>query len=219
MICVVIPTLNSEVQLESVLGQLSMDARIVVTDGGSSDNTLVTAARGRASLCLGCPGRGTQLIRGCRWALGASWLLILHADTDLPDNLETVIRDHIERYPGKAAYFDLKFDSSKLSARIIEWLVILRCRWFGLPYGDQGLLIPRILYDEIGGYENIPLFEDVALVKNIGKKRLKRLGASITTSATKFERDGFFRRGWYNFILLRRYLRGESPHDLAKDYS
>lgn len=219
MICVVIPTLNSKVELDLLLRQLDIDARVVVTDGGSIDGTLDVAVLHGAVMCVGALGRGTQLKRGVSWAFNASWILVLHADSRLPENLYSILNTHIDTYPEKAGYFDLKFESNTYSARILEWLVRIRCKLFGLPYGDQGLLISRVVYESVGGYDKLPLFEDVALIRKLGKHRLKRLGAPLVTSAAKFERDGFFRRGWANFRRLRRYLRGENPHDIAKDYS
>ena len=106
----------------------------------------------------------------------------------------------------------------KFSARILEALVRIRCKVFGLPYGDQGLLISKALYDAVGGYPDIPLFEDVALIRALGKRRIRRLGLPLTTSADKYERGGFYRRGWRNFRLLRRYLKGEAPEELLKAY-
>lgn len=89
----------------------------------------------------------------------------------------------------------------------------------GLPYGDQGLLISRTLYDEVGGYADVPLMEDVMLVRRIGKRRLSFLSAEARTSAAKYERDGWHKRSWQNAWLLTRFLLGASPEKLAKHYS
>lgn len=219
MICAVIPTYNCEASLPALLSQLRGAARIVVTDGDSEDATLRVAAAHEAVIAMGSPGRGAQLRRGARWSEGCEWLLFLHADSVLPDNWERLAERHIERHSGKAGYFDLAYDSPKFAARVVEFLVRLRCAAFALPYGDQGLLISRALYDEVGGYGAVPLFEDVAIIRSVGRPRLRRLGGALITSADKYERDGFFRRGWRNLGLLRRYLKGESPHAIAKDYA
>ena len=88
----------------------------------------------------------------------------------------------------------------------------------GLPYGDQGLLVSRKLYEEIGGYEDIPLMEDVRLVQAIGKRRLVMLSAEARTSGEKYERDGWRKRSWKNAWLITRYLMGASPEQLAAAY-
>ncbi len=220
MICAVIPTLNPGNTLPVLLQDLRPHvSRIVVSDGGSSAKVLSSAVQNGALIAMGSSGRGQQLRRGASWAAGSDWLFIVHADCRLPEDWHERARAHIKSYPDKAGYFDLKFDSSRLSARILEALVRWRCALFGLPYGDQGLLISRKLYDAVGGYEAIPLFEDVAIIRALGKARIRRLGAPIFTNADKYERDGFFRRGWRNFKLLRRYLNGESVERLLTAYS
>ena len=219
MICAVIPTFNSEATLASLLAQLRHEAaRIVITDGGSGDQTLKIASTNAAVIAVGGSGRGPQLRRGAAWSGSCNWLLILHADSRLPENWRELTQQHIKKHPEKAGYFDLRFNSPRFSARIIEILVRIRCAAFGLPYGDQGLLISKALYANVGGYSAISLFEDVALIQALEKTRIKRLGGAIITDAEKFEREGFFRQGWRNFRLLRRYLNGESPEDIAKDY-
>lgn len=220
MICAVIPTLNCEASLEPLLEQLRGHVdRIVISDGGSADQTLSIAIRYGAAIASGSAGRGQQLRRGAKWAQDCDWLLCLHADSSLSEDWLDKVQNHIGLHSGKAGYFDLRFDSRRLSARVLEILVRIRCALFGLPYGDQGLLISKRLYGDIGGYQNIPLFEDVALARTLGKGRLRRLGGPLLTSANKYERDGFYRRGWRNFRLLRRYLKGDTPNSLAKTYT
>ena len=60
-------------------------------------------------------------------------------------------------------------------AALLERLVALRCALLRLPYGDQGLLIPGRLYDEVGGYRPLPLMEDVDLVRRLGRRRIAML--------------------------------------------
>jgi hypothetical protein len=87
-----------------------------------------------------------------------------------------------------------------------------------LPYGDQGLLIHRRLYDALGGYRPLALMEDLDLVRRIGPKRLSILPALAVTSAAKYRRDGYMRRSTRNIILATRFLLGANPDDLAKRY-
>jgi hypothetical protein len=125
---------------------------------------------------------------------------------------------HMHCAPEKAATFELAFRSD---AREAGWLAARanrRTRWLGLPYGDQGLVISRSLYEEVGGYRDIPLMEDVALVRAIGRRRLRLLSATARTSAAKYERDGWRRRAYRNAWLITRYLLGADPEKLAKAY-
>ena len=219
MLAIIIPSLNSGNKLRSLLDQIGERAdRIVISDGMSRDDGLEIAASKSAVIAIGQAGRGIQLSRGASWCENADWLLFLHADSELPDNWQIEVNTHLQNSPHRAAYFRLRFSSAKLSARFVELMVKLRCYAWALPYGDQGLLISRELYDDIGGYPDWPLFEDVNIIEKIGRNRLKPLSAKITTSAEKYERDGFVRRGWRNLKLLRRYKKGEAVHDLLKNY-
>jgi len=219
MLTVVIPNLNQAGALASLLSQLEIsDVKIIVSDGGSRDESVNIAARAGARLACGCCGRGHQLRRGAQ--LGDSdWLLFLHADSQLSPDWVKYVKRHMNRRPEKAGYFSMKFRAKGFQPRFMEWAVGLRSYFLRLPYGDQGLLISRALYDEIGGYQPMPLFEDVDLIRKLGRKRLSYIGCALKTDASKYERDGFFRRGWRNIKLARRYYKGEAPEVLLKDYN
>ena len=119
---------------------------------------------------------------------------------------------------GKAAYFGLRFDDQQSGARRIERMVAWRSRTLGLPYGDQGLLIHRAFYDQIGGYRPMPLMEDVDLVRRIGKRRLVALDAEITTSAARYQRDGWWFRPVRNLLCLALYFCRVPPRIIARIY-
>ena len=103
-------------------------------------------------------------------------------------------------------------------ARLVERGVGLRASFLGLPYGDQGLLIPRTLYEAIGGYAPLPLMEDVDLVRRLGRSRLRILDADAVTSTERWERDGWLRRSARNLICLGLYGAGVSPERIARLY-
>jgi rSAM/selenodomain-associated transferase 2 len=218
MLSIIIPTLNAAECLEPLLIQVSGEVEdIVVTDGLSEDATIAIALKYKARLALGHAGRGTQLARGAKWARG-DWLLFLHADTILPDDWFTHVRHHIEKNPSKAGYFDFALDAKGFRPRIVEFLANIRSSLFALPYGDQGILISRKLYDQIGGFPDWPLFEDVALVKKLGRGRLKRLPIRVETGAERFEKHGYFKSILSNFILFTRYRLGADPWQLYRRY-
>ncbi|MEM1390283.1 MAG: glycosyl transferase, partial [Pseudomonadota bacterium] len=113
----------------------------------------------------------------------------------------------------------LAYRSDQPIAKTVAARANWRTRTLGLPYGDQGLLISKDLYAEVGGYPDTPFMEDVQIVRAIGKSRLRYLSAEARTSATKYERDGWRKRSWHNTWLITRYLLGASPEKLAKRYS
>ncbi|MBC6402483.1 MAG: TIGR04283 family arsenosugar biosynthesis glycosyltransferase [Hyphomonadaceae bacterium] len=220
MPAVIISALNARDSLSELLPQVADAAeRLVISDGGSDDDTLAVSLSHGAVLALGTAGRGRQLSRGAAWSAECDWLLFLHSDSRLVETWPEAVSRHINTHPEKAACFDLRFDSRHWQARIVEGLVWVRSRILGLPYGDQGLLISRALYDRIGGYADMDLFEDVDIIRRLGRRRIRSLRTHIMTSAAKYERDGFFKRGWANLKLLRRYWKGEDISCLIRDYT
>lgn len=153
-------------------------------------------------------------------AAKAGWLLFLHADTVLDSEWE-VEAERFMAAPGsrmRAAAFTLAFDDVSRPARRVVFWARLRAKWLKLPYGDQGLLIARNFYEALGGHSDLPLMEDVELIRRIGAERIVLLEAQAITSAEKYRRDGFHRRAWRNAWLTTRYLFGADPVDLAKIY-
>ena len=220
---VILPTLNAAADLplalESLLPGLEagLIREVIIADGGSTDATRAIAGSTGATVIDSALGRGRQLRAGADAARG-EWLLFLHADTALSRDWPERVGAHIDTRPGMAAAFRLKYRSDASEARWLEARANRRARWLGLPYGDQGLLISRALYSEVGGYQDVPLMEDVMIVRAISKKRLVILDAEARTSAAKYERDGWRKRAWANAWLLSRFLMGAKPEDLAKVY-
>lgn len=218
---VVIPTLNAARSLASTLDSLRGDhgLRLAVTvcDGGSRDDTTTIARRAGAAVVATEPGRGRQLAGGA--AVGsAPWLLFVHADTTLSPDWAVAARRLMAEAPSKAGYFRLRFASADRRARRIERLVAWRSRALGLPYGDQGLLIERAFYRQLGGFRALPLMEDVDLVRRIGRRNLVPLGADAITSAERYERDGWLARPMRNLGCLGLYFAGLSPSVIRRLY-
>jgi len=217
---VVIPTLNEAESLSQTIAALrDLDHRLIVCDGGSSDGTQAIACDAGAVVVNSQADRGRQLATGAA-AGDAPWLLFLHADTVLgPDSADQVNRfisdrDNTER----AGYFRLRFASHDRRARRVERLVAWRCQTFGLPYGDQGLLLTRAFYRRLGGFRALPLMEDVDLVRRIGRRRLVMLDADAVTSARRYERDGWLRRPLRNLSCLTLYFAGVPAPVLQRFY-
>ncbi|HBB83729.1 MAG TPA: glycosyl transferase [Sulfitobacter sp.] len=220
-ISVVIPSLNAAAALPACLAalveglQAGLIREVIVSDGGSTDGTPRLAEGWGAEVISGAPSRGGQLRRGCDAARG-EWLLVLHADTVLAPGWTDAVQDHMARGAGAAGWFRLRFDQRRLAPRLVAGWANLRSAC-GLPYGDQGLLLPRALYDAVGGYPDQPLMEDVALACAL-RGRLARLEGIAVTSAEKYRRQGWLRRGGRNLWTLMRYIMGASPDALAESY-
>jgi rSAM/selenodomain-associated transferase 2 len=214
---IVVPALNAGRQLGSCLAALAGEDEIIVVDGHSSDDTVAVALERGVRVVTAPRGRGTQLRAGAEAATG-DWLLFVHADTRLAPEWRDRVARHIAARPDSAACLALRLDHPAWQARVIERTVATRVRLFALPYGDQGLLVPRGLYDSIGGFRALPLMEDVDLVWRIGRKRLARLDAAALTSADKWQRDGWLRRSARNLACLALYTCGVSAERIARLY-
>lgn len=228
MISVVIPTLNAEGTLAQTLAALvpaAVDGLVreaVVVDGGSRDRTLQIVDSAGADLLQCEGGRGSQLAAGAERARGP-WLLFLHADTVLEPGWERDASHFMERVdtlqrPPAAGAFRFGLDDEGVKPRLLESLVALRGKLLKLPYGDQGLLVPKSLYDEVGGYRPMPLMEDVDLVRRLGRRRTVLLRARAVTSAERFRREGYARRSARNLLCLALYSFGASPDVIKRIY-
>ena len=221
---IIIPTYQAARELPLCLNSLlpglesGLLREVLVIDAGSTDETRQLADQAGASVLQANEiGRARQLQQGAAAARG-DWFLFLHADTVLSRDWAERCSAHIQTFTDKAAYFTLAYRSDDYMARIVEGRANWRSRHLGLPYGDQGLMIHRSHYDQLGGYPDIGFMEDVVLVRKIGKSGLRQLSAEARTSAEKYHRDGWRKRSWHNAFLITRYLLGASPEKLAKSY-
>ena len=212
--------LDAAAELPHTLRVLAGAARIgeiIVVDGGSRDASAAIAQEAGARVIDAPRGRGSQLAAGAR-AAGGDWLLFLHADCRPMAGWEHAIGRFIAGSPDKAGYFDLALDDDAPAARRLERLVAWRCRRFALPYGDQGLLMSRRLYDAVGGFAAVPLMEDVDLARRLGRARIAPIGAAMLASARRYRRDGYWRRPLRNLCCLALYFAGLSPERIARIY-
>jgi rSAM/selenodomain-associated transferase 2 len=212
MLSVVIPTLNAAAGLATTIASVAEADEIVVVDGQSSDGTPEIARACGAHVLRAPRGRGVQLAAGTLAARG-EWLLLLHADTRLGVGWRRA-----QVRPDQAGYFRFRLDSDDPRARRLERLVAWRCRALALPYGDQGLLIHRSLLEAVGGVRPLPLMEDVDLVRRLGSRRLVGLDIAATTSAAKWQREGWQRRTLRNLACLSLYFAGVPPRLIARLY-
>jgi rSAM/selenodomain-associated transferase 2 len=220
-LCIVVPVLDEAPNLAACLGALQplrqRGARVVVVDGGSSDDSLAIA-RDLADIAFVAPqGRARQMNAGAA-ACRAELLLFLHADTRLPHDADALVRRAMQgqRHWGR---FDVAIDSRRPVLRVVEALMNMRSRWTGIATGDQAIFVRKDLFDRIGGFPDQPLMEDVAL-----STRLKRHGPPaclrerVTTSARRWERHGPWRTILLMWRLRAAYFLGADPAKLALRY-
>ncbi len=225
MISVVIPTLNAAAGLPAALAALQpgrdsgLVQEVLISDGGSTDGTQALAQAAGARVLSGPAGRGGQLQRGAVAAVG-EWLLFLHGDTVLAPEWLFAVEDFVadRDNSARAAAFRFALDDTRPAARRLERIVAWRCAKLGLPYGDQGLLLSRRFYGQVGGFRDLPLMEDVDLMRRIGGRRLSMLGAAARTSAQRYRAGGYWRRPARNLLCLGLYFLGLPPRLLVRLY-
>lgn len=217
-ISVVIPALNEAENilscLESVKNQYC-EFEVIVVDGGSRDGT-VDLARPQARVIRSEKGRAVQMNSGARVCTGEV-LLFLHADSQLPPDGLVLVERVLANPRIVGGTFRLRFDSRKILLRFITFFTRFKFRY--LHYGDQGIFVRRSVFEQLKGFEDIPLMEDVDFLRRLRKAgQLALLKQSVTTSARRFMEHGILRQQLLNTILVISYLLGMKPEVLKKWY-
>jgi len=221
VIGVVIPTLDEAASLPLLLDDLRrvvVPLDIVVADGGSSDGTPAVAQSAGARAIAAPRGRGHQLNAGAEAARG-QWLLFLHADCRLPPLARRALLAALVDEPElQAAVFRFAVDLPPPAKGFIERGQRLRQALFALPYGDQGLLVRRELFQLAGGFPDIPIMEDVAMIRRLERRRVKirTLPAALLTSGRRYRERGVIKTWLHHTLLISLYLVGVSPRRLAR---
>lgn len=229
-ISVIIPTLNeAETIRDTLLATAGLGFReIIVVDGGSTDRTRAivteTASDLRPTETAGLllltakPGRAVQLNAGARAAVGEV-LLFLHADTRLPSQAKTSIDTALADRPAVGGRFDVQFDIPSVWGYVISALMNLRSRLTRISTGDQALFVRTAVFEELGGFPEIPLMEDVEFTARLKRRgRIVALRDVVTTSYRRWRLRGPLRTIALMWILRFLYWVGVSPHRLARLY-
>ena len=190
----------------------------ILVDGGSSDDSVVRAEAFGLRICHSARGRAVQMNVGAAQATG-DLLLFLHADTRLPQDADALVVDVL--HDGRFAWgrFDIRIAASTLTLRSVGWLMNQRSRWTGIATGDQAMFVSRSAFDQVGGFPNQPLMEDVEL-----SRRLRRIsppaciGSPVITSARRWESHGVWRTIFLMWRLRFAYWRGVPARVLAESY-
>jgi rSAM/selenodomain-associated transferase 2 len=217
-LAIVVPTLDEGEALHRTLSQaLAVADEVVVSDGGSRDRTLEIAQQLGARVVSGPPGRGGQLNRGAA-ATRSDVLLFLHADTVLPAGArEAVLRAVAEGAAGGA--FLVRFDVDRPLQRLGARLINLRTRWIRLPLGDQAQFAGRTAFEQLGGFREWPILEDLDFALRLRRtRRMTILPGPVTTAARRFLVQGTVRTVATNWLIWLLFFCGVSPHRLARLY-
>ena len=216
---IVIPALNEAEILGNTLQRLKdQPFEIIVVDGGSNDDTVRVARQYTSHVLISRTGRGSQQDTGARQARG-DVLLFLHADTILPLEYQLLI-DQALPHPGVVfGAFRLRIHPSKPALDLIAFMANLRSRLLKLPYGDQALFVRRAAYFQVGGFQDLPIMEDVDLVRRLNRTGGFKLAQGfVQTSARRWQKENIVHTTLRNWSLIIRYCLGVSPHASARHY-
>ena len=221
VVSIIIPVLRDAEPLARLLRSVEGAARVevIVVSGDGRDSSLASLqpevpwVRWLNSQ----PGRALQMNEGARVASGR-WLFFVHADTSLDAAWFTELVS-LNSTLAVGGGFRFQLASSSRAARLIEWGVAKRVRWFGLPYGDQGLFVRRDVFEAMGGFAHLPIMEDVEFARRLRQRGpLHWSQVPIQVSARRWERDGWVRRSLLNVWLVALYFAGVPPARLARSY-
>jgi rSAM/selenodomain-associated transferase 2 len=217
-ISAIIPTIDEADRIGALIEALRRDGfrDIIVADGGSTDETVRIAADRGAQVVSTTRGRGVQLAAGARAATGEH-LFFLHADSVPPEDAHGLIARTLSHAEVAGGSFCLAFDEGH--PLLSFYAMMSRINHALFTYGDQGLFLRRRVFDRIGGYAALPLFEDVEILGRLRRAgRFVKLQTPMTTSARRFRRDGVARRELASIALVGLYHLGVPAARLERWY-
>ena len=221
---IIIPVLKEQDRINSLIEHVHSQGyegacEIIVVDGDPQGGTIKVIQDEDVISITSKKGRAFQMNIGAELAHGEV-LIFLHADTKLPPNALEKISQVLEdaKYVGGA--FDLGIGSDRLFLKYIAARARFRSRLNRIPYGDQAIFIRKSYFDKIGRFKDIPLMEDVELMRRIKKRgdEIFILRDRVKTSARRWEKEGIFYTTLRNQVLVSLYYLGVRPDKLAKYY-
>jgi rSAM/selenodomain-associated transferase 2 len=222
-ISVIIPALNEAGQIEGAVQSAlknsgGLEVEVIVADGTSADETARIAQKTGALVVSTEASRGLQMNHGATRASG-DILIFLHADTRLPANWARAVVEALKKPGISGGAFSLSIDDAGWRLRVVERLSLFRARYLGLIYGDQAIFTTRETFNEIGGFKNLPLFEELDYVMKLRRKgRVIVLTDSVVTSARRWVNSGIVSNTLRNWFLLCLYKLGFNPRSLYRWY-
>ena len=214
---IVIPVFNEGAGLSVFLDALPRqdpEIEIILSDGGSTDDSMALAEHRVDCIVSSGKGRANQMNAGASRATG-QFLLFLHADTQLPKNFKALILESQSDW----GRFDVRLSGEHWAFRMIEFMMNWKSRQTGICTGDQGIFVKRNLFESIGGYASIPLMEDIEISDRLAKLSAPScIKVPLTTSSRRWEEKGILKTMLLMWYLRIRYATGTSPDILVKKY-
>lgn len=217
---VIIPTFNEQEKINEIIQDVKTKAEnfhveIIVSDSSPNQQTLKSITHANIKKVPSQKGRGVQLNTGTENAAGDVFVF-LHADTKLPEKAFLQINKILKKYPSGSFKFGV--ENAGFGLKIIEFFVNLRNLITNAPYGDQAVFMTQDFFREIGGFKDIPLMEDLDIMKRIPRKSFKILSQKISTSGRRYKKYGIAKTTFKNLYIRTLYLLDRDPQELYKIY-
>lgn len=191
---------------------------VFVIDGASEDETVLNAKQAGATVLHSKPGRGIQLATGAREATG-DVVLILHVDNWLDPTASDQMTRALKEGQVESGAFWQRIEAEGFGYRALEWGNAMRVRWFGLAYGDQAIFVRRSVLELVGGIPEVPLMEDVALMRLLKKRKHPvLLKGPLYISPRRWQQNGVVRQTLKNWFLLTAYSLGMPAERIVRWY-
>ena len=219
-VSIIVPTLNEELVLEKTLTQFQQLSphELIVSDGGSDDDTRNIAGRFSHRVITGSAGRALQMNAGANEATG-DLLLFLHADSRIEPESYRKMLEYMKNPKWIGGAFTLCIESGKWSLKLIALLANIRSKYFGVAYGDQGFFVRKEVFKDMNGFSPIPICEDLDFYYRLRKKgSVILLKEKAHTSPRRWINEGIFFTTVRNFIIAVLFGLGFPPHILTKWY-
>lgn len=203
-VSIIVPVLNESSCIVKSIERITRDfpgCELIVVDGGSSDNTVELASR-YAKVVTSEPGRALQMNTGAV-AASAKVLWFIHADVEVDACALHQIREALENEEVVGGGLSLRFDKRSLGLLYLSWSSNLRAKYFHWIFGDQSLFVRRSVFEAIGQFPDLPIFEDMEL-----SRRLHRSGKLVLVRATsRASARRFVAHGTWSMIVLMQHLK------------
>ena len=217
---VIIPALNEAASITTAVERAWQIGayEVIVVDGGSQDGTQELARAAGADVVTTSQGRGIQQNYGARQATG-DVLLFQHADNWLEPVAGQQIGAALQNAEVAGGAFRQCIEAEGAKYRLLEWANAQRVLRLRMAYGDQGIFLRRHLFEKVGGFPDVPLMEDVLLMRKLRKRaRLVLLPGPLHVSARRWQQHGVFRQTLHNWSLLAAHRLGVSEERLSRRY-